>query len=434
MANELIQISVRNPLIKILTLLLLIVAGIWSYFAISWYLGNTFAEYFDPAESRFDVAHRAMSMAPSDPLTRWRMAEVSLKNLPLDRQSEAIAEYEKAVSLSPNDYRYWMSLGTAYERAGESAKAEEALKRAVALAPSYAYPHWFLGNLFLRNARYDEAFAELRLASAADVGFQPQQFNLIWAIYGDDPEALKNAVGPTAAARASFALYLLSQKQFGPGLHLWASLKNEEKKANKETAMEIITSLASNYRFHDALNVWNDIANEKYRTEIERVFDGSFEEDVEYGPEVLFGWQIRNPPQMQIGIDPNRNHGGARSLKLLYQVRSNLAEVNVFQLVPVQPRTEYEVECYVATDQLQTGRAPHVDILDPTTNGVLVASAPAPRGTSNWNRVSLSFKTGETTEAVTIRIVRLSCADENTPVCPIFGSVWYDNFSIKRRN
>jgi len=434
MAQELIQVKVRNPLIKILMLLLLIVAGIWSYFAVSWYLGNTFAEYFDPTESRFDVAHRAMSMAPSDPLTRWRMAEVSLKNLPLDRQSEAIAEYEKAVSLSPNDYRYWMSLGTAYERAGESAKAEEALKRAVALAPSYAYPHWFLGNLLLRNARYDEAFAELRLASAADSEFQPQQFNLVWAIYSDDPEALKNAVGPTSAARAAFALYLLSQKQFEAGLRLWNALSNEEKKANKDTAAEIITSLASNYRFHDALNVWNDIANEKYRTEIGRVFDGSFEEDVEYAPEVLFGWQIRNAPQMQIGIDPNRNHGGARSLKLMFQVRSNLSEVHVFQLVPVQPRTEYDVEWYVSTDQLETGRAPQVDILDPTTNGVLVSSPTAPRGTSNWNRVSFSFKTGETTEAVTIRIVRFSCADENTPVCPIFGSVWYDNFSIKRRN
>ncbi len=434
MPQELVQIRLRNPLIKILLILLLIVAVAWSFFAVQWYLGNTFAEYFDPNEGSFDVAQRALSLAPSDPLTHWRMAEVSLKNLPLDRQAEAIAEYEKAVSLSPNEYRFWMSLGVAYERAGEMEKAEQALKRAIALAPAYAYPHWFLGNLFLRNARYDEAFAELRLASAAEPELQPQQFNLIWAIYSDDPEALKNAVGPTSAARAAFSLYLLSQKHFEEGLRLWDALNSEEKKANNETAAEIIKSLATEFRFHDALKVWNDIANEKYRTEVDHIFDGSFEDNVEYGPEVLFGWQVRNAPQMESGIDPGRSHSGSRSLKLVFQVRSNLQSVNVFELVPVQPKTEYELECYVSTDKLETGSAPQIDVFDPATNTVMVASPMAPRGTNGWNRVTLSFKTGEKTEAVTVRIVRVSCVDENAPVCPIFGSVWYDDFSIKRRN
>jgi len=433
MPQELIQVRVRNPLIRILLILLLIVAGAWSYFAVRWYLGNTFAEYFDPNESNFEVAQRALAMAPNDPLTHWRMAEVSLKDLPLDRQTEAIAEYEKAVSLSPYDYRYWMSLGIAYERAGEAGKAEEALKRAVALAPSYSYPHWYLANLLLRNTRYDEAFAELRLASAADPELQPQQFNLVWAIYGDDLEGVKNALGPTSAARAAFAFYLISQNHFEEGLRLWDALSSEEKKANKGSAAAIIITLNKDFRFHDGLKVWNDIANEKYRTEVGRVFDGSFEDDVEYGPEIAFGWQVQNVPQMQVGIDPARSHDGTRSLKLVYQARSNLEAVHVFEFVPVQPRTEYDFEYYVSTDKLETGGPPRVDIFDPTDNTVLVSPSLAPRGTNNWNRVSLSFKTGEKTEAVVIRIMRVSCVQEDTPVCPIFGSVWYDDFNIKRR-
>jgi Tfp pilus assembly protein PilF len=154
MSQELIQVNVRNPLVKILLVLLLLSAGVWSYFAASWYIGNTFAEYSDPNSTTLDIARKAVGMAPNDPMTHWRMAEISQKRLPLDQQVAAIAEYEKAVSLSPNDYRFWMSLGTAYEQVGETDKAEHALKRAVALAPSYAYPHWYLGNLLLRNARY----------------------------------------------------------------------------------------------------------------------------------------------------------------------------------------------------------------------------------------------------------------------------------------
>src|ERR1041384_7820333 len=106
MANELIQINVRNPLIRVLLILLLLAAVVWSYFVIRWYLGNTFAEYFYTETPSLDAAQRAASLGPDDPLTHWRMAQVSQKVLSLDQQAQAIAEYEKAVSLSPNDYRY----------------------------------------------------------------------------------------------------------------------------------------------------------------------------------------------------------------------------------------------------------------------------------------------------------------------------------------
>src|SRR5215213_11349205 len=433
MPQELIQIRARNPLIKIMLILLLLVASVWSYFAVRWYLGNTFAEYSDPNVTTLDAARRAVVMAPNDPLTHWHMAQVSQKNLPLDQQVAAIAEYEKAVSLSANDYRFWMSLGTAFEQAGESNKAEQALKRAVALAPSYAYPHWYLGNLLLRNARYDEAFAELRLASQANLELQPQQFNLVWAIYSDDPEGLKNAVGPTSEARAAFALYLLSQKHFEEGLRLWNGLSTEEKKANAGTAGKMITSLFTDFKFHHALKVWNDLGNEKYRTEVGRVFDGSFEAASDYGPETVFGWQVRGAPQVQIGIDSGRTHAGLRSLRFVFDVRASVEAVNVYQLVPVEPQTEYDFEGYVSTDKLTTAGAPQIDIVDATDTAVLISSPMAPTGTNGWNRISLSFKTGKT-EGVIIKVVRYPCVNKETPVCPIFGTVWYDDFSITRRN
>src|ERR1043166_2434352 len=153
MPQEVIHLNVRSPLPKILLILLLLAAGVWSYFAIRWYLGNTLAEYSNPALNNLDVPQLAASMAPNDPLPHWRIGQVSEKMLPLDQQGPAIAEYEKAVSLSPYDYRFWMSLGMAEEQAGAPAKSEQALKRAVALAPAYSYPHWDLGNLFLRSGR-----------------------------------------------------------------------------------------------------------------------------------------------------------------------------------------------------------------------------------------------------------------------------------------
>lgn len=434
MPQELFQLNTRRIFVRLLLMVLLVAAGAWSYFVIRWYAGNTMAEYFDPAQSNLSVAQAATKLAPNDPLTHWRLAQVTQKTLPLDQQVQSIAEYERAVSLSPNDYRFWMALGTASEQVGDPVKAERALKQAVALAPAYAYPHWYLGNLMLRSGRYDEAFAELRIASEADVEFQPQQFNLIWEIYGTDPEGLKRAVGEGSLTRAKFALYLLGRQKYEEGLGLWDSLSADEKKANKETAEAIVTSLVTTSHYHDAMRVWNDIAaNEKLRAEVGRICDPGFEEASSYGTEAAFGWQVTQVQQVQIGIDPVKSRSGINSLRLAFHVRSNIDDIKVGQLVPVAPNTEYDFEFYVATEKLETGGPTLVQIVDPTTAGVLVTSPGAPGGTSDWTRVALTFKTADKTEAVLIRIVRPTCGTKEAPVCPIFGSVWYDDFSFKRR-
>jgi tetratricopeptide (TPR) repeat protein len=434
MPQEIAQISVRNPAVKVVLILVLLVAVVWSYFAVRWYIGNTLAEYFNPAQNNMRVADMAVEFAPNDPLTHWRMAQVSQKLLPLDQQSHAVAEYERAVVLSPNDYRFWMALGTAHEQTGDSVKGEQALRRAVALAPSYSYPHWYLGNLLLRSGRYDEAFKELRLAAEADAELEPQQFNFLWAIYSDNLEALTKALGGTSETRARFALYLVNLQRHDDGLRVWDTLSSDEKKANRQAADAIVTRLVLATRYHDAMRVWNDAAvNERYRAQLGKVFDGSFEDAINYAPEMVFGWQVKNAPQLQIGIDPTKSNGGARSLRLVFQVRSKLEGFNLSQLIPVEPNSEYDLEYYFTTEKFETGSAPMVQIFDASDGGFLVGSPQAPSGTNPWSRLNLSFKTTGKTEAVMLKIVRVNCPDEEALICPIFGSIWYDDFSLKRR-
>ena len=435
MAQELLQLNTRRIVIRLLLLALLIAACVWSYFVVRWYIGNTLAEYFDPAANNLQVAEMAASLAPDDPLTHWRLAQVSLKNLPLDQQAQALAQFEKAVALSPNDYRFWVALGTASEQAGNRDRAEQALKKAVELAPSYAYPHWYLGNLLLRSSRYDEAFVELRRAAEADAELQTQQFNLVWEVYKPDPEALKRAVGDDSLARAKFALYLVNRQEFETGLKIWDGIGPDEKKSNKESGEALVNSLVTAWRYHDAVKVWNDLVGDtNNRIEIGRVFDGGFDDASRYGPEMPFTWQVQQVLGVQIGLDPTRSHSDASSLRLLFNVRTNLEGLNVMQLVPVAPGTEYEVEFYVKSEELETGGPPIVQIVDPTTSGVIVTSPYVAIGDSEWTRVALPLKTGDKTEALLIKIERPSCGTKEAPICPIFGSVWYDDFSFKRRN
>src|SRR5215470_7089018 len=383
MADEIILLNARRPLTKACLILLLVLATVWSFYAFRWYLGNTLAEYFNPDENNLELAQIAQTLAPSDPLTNWRLAQVLQKKLPLGQEAGAIVEYERAVSLSPNDYRFWMALGTAQEHAGDNASAETALRGAVSLAPAYAFPRWYLGNLLLRENRYDEAFAELRLASDADPELRPQLFNLAWEIYNGDFEALKNSVGQNPNTRAEFALYLLAQRGSEDGLRLWNTLPEKEMRANRVAGNSLINTLVGAGRYLEAMRVWNAlIPNDSYRAEVGRVIDSGFEAAIEYGANVVFGWQVKTAPLVQIGIDPAKAHSGDRSLRIVFQVRTKLDSLTASQVVTVARNTQYDFECYVKTQKLQSGGPPAIQIADAANSTVLVQSETAPNGDS----------------------------------------------------
>ncbi len=431
MPDQLVEFKATAP-VKALMVLTVLLALFATWFVVRWYLGNTIAEYFQPEGSRLETAQMAVNLAPNDPLPHWRLGNLAKKELPPDQITVVVAEYEKAVSLSPHDYRLWMEFGEALEQAGEFDKAERALREAVKLAPSYAYPRWYLGNLLLRTDRYGEGFAELQRASEANNQFQTQLFNLAWQLNKDDFNALQNAVGKSPGSRAGFAMYLVERGHYDEGLRLWNSLTGIEKKESRFAADKIISSLIASQRYHEAIDIWNEVApGLAYLAAKGRIIDPGFEDNLAHGPGAVFGWQVQSNSQVQLGIDAGQGHSGSRSLRVYFQVRSHVDTINVSQLVPVQPNTEYDFECYVKTERLESAETPVILIARAIDDAPLVSSPPAASGNSDWQRISLSFKTADKIEAVKVKMVRNSCGD--SPVCPIFGTVWYDDFDLKPR-
>src|SRR5207253_10831905 len=111
---------------------LLAILGAW--FAVRWYVGNTVAEYSPGVtEGGIKMPLLAVRWAPADPLTHWRLGILDQKAFSADNIAAAVSEFQQAVALSPNDYRYWMELGRALEDAGDQENGEKALRRAVDL-------------------------------------------------------------------------------------------------------------------------------------------------------------------------------------------------------------------------------------------------------------------------------------------------------------
>jgi tetratricopeptide (TPR) repeat protein len=428
MTDQLLHLSLRGPLRRAVTLLPLILVLTGAWFSVRWFIGNTIADNLNPDDKGLENARLAAGLAPDDPLAHWALAELEQSKLSLDQPTLSIAEYEWAVRLAPQDYRFWLALGRALEQSGESKKGEQAMRRAVALAPAYSYPRWYLGNLLLRSGQEAEAFEELRHASDADPQLRPQVFSLIWAVYGKNPAELSKAIGSTTEARAEFAGYLIERKQIDEGLNIWHGLNAAEKQANRAVGDSLIKTLAEATRFPQALEIWNDLAtSDAGRGKLGQLLDGGFELNTASG---VFGWQVKSGQQAQGSVDPAVAHGGSRSLRLLFKARANV-DLTVSQLVVVEPGTQYDLEAFVKTNKLESGGLPVIEILDAADGSVLASSQPAPGGTSDWQSVPLALKTGAKTEAIIVRVNRAPCDDNS--ICPIFGTAWYDDFELRRR-
>jgi tetratricopeptide (TPR) repeat protein len=411
---------------------LLALVVIWTWFAVRWHLGNTLAEYITE-QNGLALGQFAVSLGPDDPLTHWSLGELARQNLPADQMDQVVREFAKAASLSPNDYRFWMALGLALEQSGELARGELALRRAVDLAPSYSYPRWYLGNLLLRASRFTEAFAELSKASEANPRLQSQVFNLAWGAFNNDFESLKAAVGTSLETRAQFSAYLLERGRFEDGLKLWNSLSEAEQKDNRKTGESVIKSLIEAKRYHQAADVWNRLVpTSDSRVTVGKFADGGFEGNVVQAAGAAFGWRFRTVPQIHVGIDPALGHSGSRSLRISFQVRSRVESMDISQLVTVYPRTQYVLESFVKANNLQSAGTPVIELIDASDGSLIATSPPAPSGNSDWQPVVLSFTTGAKTDAVKVRINRASCGENS--VCPIFGTVWYDDFNLKSRD
>lgn len=429
MTDQLIHINIRGPLRRALTLVPLVLALIGASFSVRWFIGDTIAENINPDDRSVETAQMAMRLAPEDPLAHWTLAELMQSKLSLDQSGQALAEYAQAVKLSPHDYRFWLALGRALEQSGAIDKGEQAMRRAVELAPSYSYPRWYLGNLLLRAGREADAFVELRRAGEADPQLRPQVFNLLWQVYGDDPAALGQEVGTAPEARAEFAHYLLERNQLEAGMNFWRALSASEKQANRSIGESLVKIVVDAKHFSQALEIWNDLApSDAARGKVGPLLDGGFEQDIS-APSV-FGWQVKSGEQAQAAFDATQKHGGARSLRLSYRVRSTI-DVALSQLVVVEPGTQYDFTGFLKTNKLESAATPVIEIVDATDGAVLATSQPAPAGFNEWQQMSLAFKTGAKSEAIVIRIGRTSCGDNST--CPIFGTLWYDDFDLKRR-
>jgi tetratricopeptide (TPR) repeat protein len=426
-----ITIDLRAPARRALVILPALLAILSAWFIVRWYVGDTVAEYApeNPA-SAAELARLATRWAPGDPFAHWTLGALEEKEFSANNLADAVHEYEIAVTLSPNDYRYWMELGRGLEAAGDNAGGERALGRAVDLAPAYSLPRWYFGNLLLRQGKLDEAFQQFARASDADPQLRGQVFNLAWQVFGGNVDEIAKVACPSATARTLFAIYLVGLNRPDDALRIWATNSPADRMGQTALGADLEKALIEAKHFHAALEVGRYIEAERGAPPALETFrNGGFESEIKLPSNRNFDWVIKSVPQAQIGIDTGA-HNGHGSLRLILAAPNKLDAINVAQLIAVEPNTQYRVEYFARTEALNSGSTPLVMIIDTADGTALAASPPLPTGTNDWQRIAFDFKTKPKSDGVIVKLTRQPCDDGS--ICPIFGTVWYDDFNLQR--
>lgn len=364
-----------------------------------------------------DAAETAVEIAPSDPEAHRARATILTSQQP----SEAAKSLASAAALRYRDDYLWIELGNMREDAGDTAGALEALNEAVRWAPYYAHTYWQRGNLLLRMGNTDEAFADLRTAAHANPKYLPNLIDLAWGMSRGDLKSTEALLDIKDDSQRLSLIRFLANK--GKAQEVGAEMKLLSSPLSAESKNELVRSLFAAKSFVEAF--------ELYRTpEMHEpwIVNGGFEEPLVVN-DAGFGWIITSQEKVRLALDVSEKIAGARSLQISFAGGPATNAPLLSQTLIVQPDTAYRLSCSFQTKDIVTGAPPIVTFTDAATGNAIASSQPFPTANTPWATLNADFQTSPTTRAVVIRLQRTNCGSSS---CPIFGTLWLDDFQIKQ--
>lgn len=367
------------------------------------------------------AADQAIRLSPSDPdAHRARAAVLTRQQQP----AEAVRSLESAASLRYRDDLVWLELGNAREEIGDTVGALEAFDQAVRWAPAYAHTHWQRGNLLLRTGKSAEAFADFRIAAAANPGYLPGLIDLAWGLSGEDVNATEQLVGIKDRAERLALIRFLAKR--GKGKETKAQIQRLPAPLSKENKDEVVRLLFSAKAFNDAFEIWTP----SLYLRVPALFNNGFEDPQILNKPGFGGWfRSHEESKSRLAIDVTEKFAGKSSLQVTLDGEWNSGTALLSQTVLVGLSTTYRVSFHVKTKDLVTGGPPMITVTDAVSGALLGESENFP-STNSWLRLSFEFTTLATTEAAVIRLQRKHC--DSSP-CPIFGVFWLDEIAIESK-
>lgn len=419
----------RSLPVRIGLIFVIFFALAFAWLAVRWQIGNMLAEFTSTTDPTVEpVAEFSASLAPGDPMANWFLASSQRDVFTPEKLDESLKKYEKVVRLAPHDYRWWIELGRAREQSEDMAGAEAAFRRAVELAPTYTLPHWQAGNFYLRQGEVDKAFAELKKASESNPVYRQQVYSIIWDYFDKDPARLEQIAGDAPNARADLALFYAAKERAEDSLRMWNTLAPEQKKANEKVSRVIAQALFEKKYFRSAVGFTREIGIET-EAQVEKFQNAGFESAIGKEDDSYFSWKLIPAEKVDVRLDPSQKHGGNRSLRIVFNGFGAAQYYQFYQIVAVEPLAKYRLSFWARTENLKSAGNPLIEVVNANDDKLIKASDAFPDGSNDWQEIKIDFVTPPSSEGIIVRVGRAFCGNQ----CPLFGSIWLDDFSISKQ-
>jgi Flp pilus assembly protein TadD len=368
------------------------------------------------ATNSIEGADEAVRLTPSDPEAHRARATIFNR---LQKPDEAAKSLERATALRYRDDYLWIELGNTREELGDTEGSLAALDQAVRWAPYYAHTHWQRGNLLLRMGRTNNAFTDLRSAAVANPRYAPNLIDLAWGISRNDLKTTKALLDiKTDNERLALIRYLARN---GKGREVVDETRLLTAPLPTENKTELARLLFNAKAFKEAYALLHGAPEPS-------LVNAGFEDPLVLN-ESGFDWIIAPQQKNHLAIDVSEKSSGAKSLQINLDGTWTPGTPLLSQTFIVNPNTSYRLSFAVKTKDLVTGGPPLIVVNDASNNQLLGKSDNLPTATTPWTKLSFDFTTLPTSQAAVIRLQRNNC--DSSP-CPIFGTLWLDEFSIEQ--
>jgi hypothetical protein len=323
-----------------------------------------------------------------------------------------------------------LDLATAYESEGHLVAAREAFVHAKKVYPLSAEVSWRYGNFLLRQGELEPAFAEMRLAVTADPRRSAEAFSRALRAGSNIETTIGRVLPPITEAYLDVIWDQTTDGHTENALKVWDRLNSLHPRVSLNDSFSLVNALMTEKRIAEASRVWDQAVLFAGLADLQSppgsvLWDGGFESNITGGG---FSW-IFSPGTrgVQIGIDSQEKHSGNRSLRLMFDGKSNINFTDVCHYVPVKPSNAYLFSAWVKTRALTTDQGIRFQLHALGTHDTSSAVTPEVHGSVAWTHIELPWSAAKDVQELQVCLVRFPSQEAGNK---IQGTAWVDDVAL----
>ena len=335
----------------------------------------------------------------------------------------ARAAADRAVELGPHRSVMWTERARSCFAAGDLSCADRSYETAVRLAPNVPRYRVEAFNYYLVTGREAKALAHVKYLLTVRRDFASMVFDSWMRAGGSLSRLWAEAVDQTSGTdiRLAYIGFLSSIGNVDQALEYWPSVLMTKQPIEYDSIRPFLDHLLQIKRYNDAFSIWQDLLHRRDiadRSLNNLVYNGDFAQPpLNSG----FDWHFARTPFVDIGVDEMSCFSAAQCVRVDFTVPTNEAYEPIYELVRVEPSTDYTLEAVVRSNDITSTSGIELRVRDEHCPDCILAKSVDLKGSTAWHNVTVRFVTAPATQ-----FVRLSLYRERSRAYPvdIAGQFW----------